>query len=160
MLGAGKVAPTEFYRENQTIEWKYFSGFCCLVFFCFLAHCWSRGLYMMKLLTIVTGPSGLFRFNIECSTDFSWKSYWPDSFSVIEVALWKQELKTSCLSALVMQQELENSENQFSFHLSLKADPASFLFFFFSPFLAPSFRVFRDFCVCLGFFFVFSSKGQ
>lgn len=33
MLEAGKAAPTEFYRENQIIEWIYFSG---LVFF--LSH--------------------------------------------------------------------------------------------------------------------------
>lgn len=91
MLGAGKAAPTEFCRENQTMEWIYFyillSFLPCFLFgfffFFFLTHYWSRRLYIMRLLTIATGPSGLFWFNVECSADFYWKSYWSDSFSVL-----------------------------------------------------------------------------
>lgn len=79
MLEAGKAAPTEFCRENQTIKCIYFSG---LVFFS-LTHCWSRGFYMLKPLTIAIGPSGLFWFNIECSANFYWKSYWSDPLSVL-----------------------------------------------------------------------------
>lgn len=146
MLGASKAAPAEFCIENQTTEWMYFSG---LVF----SHCWSRGLYVLKLLTIATGPSALFWFNREGSASFYWKSYWSESFSVLWLK-WLFESKTSCLSALVAQKELENSQNQFSF--DLKAAPEYFLFFLFSPSLTPSFRVFEDFLfVWVCFCFVF-----
>lgn len=91
MLWAGKAAPTELCRANQIIEWIYFYillffFLLCLFFFfffCFLAHCWSRVLCIMKPLTIATGPSGLFWFHVECSADFYWKSHWSGSFSVL-----------------------------------------------------------------------------
>lgn len=119
-----------------------------------LTHCWSRGFYMMKPLTIAIGPPGLFWFNIECSTNFYRKSYWSDPFSV----LWMKWLfKTRNSKPLVCwhwwcSRSWKTQKNLFSFDLRIKAAPASFLLFFFSSSLAPSFRVFRDFCVCLGFF--------